>query len=316
MTTFRSPIAGCAVAATLLLASCGSGDAAPSAAGDASAAAVDTENTSTGDSSNGTSSTVAVTTTEVPPTTAPPAEGSDDSVLPTATTEPPPTSDPCEVKCPIGDDERAAVQRTIDAYNSGDWEAFLATVVEAEPDWETPIGPQSADLVRFDFGWSAALNGVWTLGECFTTHSDVACDVSIADDVHRGLGPIGLPPSECRIYVQFVDGLVDIRRYDLAPCHSKYDSAFHGFGRWFEENYPDLDPVQGLHYRAWNQTDLTAPARAAEHLGEYVAFRRDHAGLDPWDPGDLTHEYPDDGDDGNDGNAGNDGDDSDDDHDH
>jgi hypothetical protein len=139
-------------------------------------------------------------------------------------------------------------------------------VEDDEPVFATPVGEQSTVLVELDFIWSAAMNNVWTLGECLDIRDDIHCDVTIEDDLHRGLADLGLEPGECKLIVAVEDGLVDWKRYDLYPCHTDYDVAMHTFGGWFIVNYPGEEPIDGAHYRGWNQPDTTAGQRANDHL--------------------------------------------------
>lgn len=163
------------------------------------------------------------------------------------------------------------------AYNAGDWDAWIETLVDDEPEWSTPAGPQNTQLIRFDFEWSAGLSETWTLGDCIQRSFDVSCTVSIEDEVHRALAYRGLEPSSCRFAVAVVDGKIDLVSYDLAPCHEQYDQSFHVLGKWFEETYPDEDTVQGAHYRAWNQPDPSRATRVAQVLPEFVAFLDERA---------------------------------------
>lgn len=203
-----------------------------------------------------TSSGNVATTTQAPPTT--------DSE--------PVTTEACSTKCPLDDETAASVEAIVDAYNGGNWDDFTRVLQDPEPEWDTTAGPQNPDLVRFDFLWSTAMNEVWTLGECFEANGSIVCDVIMEDDLHRGLSSLGLPVSECRLFLRSDDaGGLEIIKYELFPCHAEYDVAMHAYGDWFERTYPDLDPIAGFHYRGWNQTDETAGPRAAAHLEEYVA---------------------------------------------
>ena len=108
-------------------------------------------------------------------------------------------------------------------------------------------------------------------GALFDQYGVISRQVVIEDDLHRALAPFGFPASRCSISMELADGRLRPLRYDaLFGCFGAYDVAMHQYGGWFEEQYPDLEPIQGVHYRAWNQTDETAPARAAEHLDEWI----------------------------------------------
>jgi hypothetical protein len=200
--------------------------------------------------------TTARTTTIAPTTTA---------VAITTTTEP-----PCEIKCPIADTDYALIGASVAAYNSGDWNRWLDTIADEEPVFATPVGEQTTVLVEADFIWSAAMNEVWTLGECHDVRGDIHCDVTIEDDLHRGFADLGLEPSECKIIVAVNNGLVDWKKYDLYPCHAGYDVAMHWYNGWFLANYPGEDSIDGPNYRGWNQSDTTAAQRAQEHLQIYL----------------------------------------------
>lgn len=246
----RSPrrLATLAVAATLL-AACGSSENEPGqASGEQPVAPAATDPPVT----TAAPTTTAPTTTIAPTTTAAPT---------TTTTEP-----PCEVKCPIEDTDYALIGASVAAYNSGDWDTWLGTIADEAPFFATPIGDQTTALVEFDFIWSAAMNEVWTLGECLDIRGDIHCEVTIEDDLHRGLADVGLEPAECKIIVAIDDGLVDWKKYDLYPCHSGYDVAMHTFGGWFSVSYPGEVAIDGHHYRGWNQPDITAGQRAQDHL--------------------------------------------------
>ncbi len=82
-------------------------------------------------------------------------------------------------------------------------------------------------------------------------------------------------PSECRFWFDIAPDFsgvltAKITQHILEPCHRGYDSAMHAYGAWFDKTYPDEEPIQGRHYRAWTQPDETAGARAAAHLDEYL----------------------------------------------
>ena len=62
-----------------------------------------------------------------------------------------------------------------------------------------------------------------------------------------------------------------VRRYDVSSCFGQYDVYFHLFGNWYEDNHPGEEPIQGVHYRAWNQFNETAPQRAIEALPAFLA---------------------------------------------
>lgn len=247
-----------AVGLTVLTA-CGDSDTAPAAGPSPQATAASTMAPTTPPA------TAATTTEAVPDTT--------EAVTATEpTTAAPTTEAECTSNCPITESERSAIEAMIDTYNVGDWQAWLATLTDEMPTWATPVGNQSTELVQFDFNWSASLNEVWTLGDCVQRPFDIYCAVTIEDDFHRGIAVLDIGPSECSIAVRVEDGLVDLLGYDLYPCHEDYDNAWHGFGGWFETTHPGDDPIHGVHYRGWNQTDPEAPARAAAALPGFLEW--------------------------------------------
>ena len=151
-------LAALAVAASLL-AACGSSEKEPGqASGEQQVAPAATDPPVT---------TAAPTTTTAPTTTIAPTT----TAAPTTTT----TEPPCEVKCPIEDTDYALIGASVAAYNSGDWDTWLGTIADDEPVFATPIGDQTTGLVEFDFIWSAAMNEVWTLGECLDVRGDIHC---------------------------------------------------------------------------------------------------------------------------------------------
>lgn len=237
--------------AALLFSACGASD---SSATEATTAATELSNPASATS---------------PPASSPPASSEPaPATTATSTTTTTTTEPPCEVKCPVAEEERAVIQGSIDAYNSHDWQRWLASVADDEPAFATPVGPQTPALVEFDFIWSTAMSDIWTLGECLETRGAIKCDVTMEDDLHRALA---IAPSECSVSMTIKGDLADWTQYNLFPCHSEYDVAMHQFGEWFLANNPGVDSIWGHHYRGWNQQDTTAGARAAEALDEYVA---------------------------------------------
>ena len=188
----------------------------------------------------------------------------------TAPTTAPATTEPCGQSCSLTDDQQAAVDSFFEAYNGDDWNALLATLAADEPAWNfTSSVEQSTDLMRYDFIWASALDQVTTVDKCFGQYEAIVCLVDVEDDVHRLLAPYGMEPSACKMAFEFRDGLVDTRSFNAFDCFRLYDGVMHTYGEWFASTYPDLDPISGAHYRAWNQTDETAGARAAEYLDEW-----------------------------------------------
>lgn len=247
------------VAAFLVLAVLVAGCGADPVDVDSSADPVPSATTSTEDVTSTTAE--ASTSTAAAPTT-------------TASTRPPTTEAPdCDAECPLSADELAAVQEMLDAYNAADWEAFTASQRSDSPEWNSPVGFINNDYVRWDFIWSEAMSEIWTLGDCYGTDDGQTCRILIEDDLHRALE---LDPSDCRFWFDIAPDAsgaltAKITEYVLEPCHRGYDSAMHAYGAWFERTYPGEEPIQGLHYRAWNQPDETAGERAAAHLDEYIA---------------------------------------------
>ena len=265
--TTRRPRRVSALLATglIVLAACGDGDEAPVAQPSPEATTASTTTPPT------TEAPLAATTTAAVPETTEAAPEPEPTT--SATAAPVPTTEPeCTVDCPITESERSAIEGMIDAYNAGDWQAWLATLTDEMPTWDTPVGKQPTELVEFDFNWSASLNEVWTLGDCVQRRFDIFCEVTIEDDFHRGIAALDVGASECSIAIRVEDGLVDLLGYNLYPCHEDYDHAWHGFGGWFETTHPDDDPIQGVHYRGWNQTDPEAPARAVAALPEFLEW--------------------------------------------
>lgn len=182
------------------------------------------------------------------------------------------TAEACVSNCPVDAETMTQIDAIFDAYNSHDWQLFTDTLQDPEPSWTTPLGDASAELVKQDFIWSTALNDRWTVTDCVDADVRIICTVLIEDDLHRALAPLGLEPAECRFFLgPKDDGVMDIRQYEITPCFNGYDIAMHAFGIWYETSYPDEDPIQGFHYRAWNQPDETAGDRAASVLAEYIA---------------------------------------------
>ena len=172
----------------------------------------------------------------------------------------------------VAADVLAAAEAMVEAYNAGDWDAFTAVLGTTEPTWETGIGVASTDHIRADFDWSQALNQIMTLDGCVEDFGFLTCNVIIEDDVHRAVVDFGIEPSRCRMVFEVEDGpILSPVRYDLTTCFAGYDQAFHVFGGWYEETYPDEETIQGFHYRAWNQFGEGAPERAAAVLAEWVA---------------------------------------------
>lgn len=166
----------------------------------------------------------------------------------------------------------AAAEALVAAYNAGDWEAFTAVLGTGEPTWETGIGQASTNHIRADFEWAFALNQVMTLDGCVEDFGFLTCNLVMEDDIHRAVVAYGIEPSRCRMVFEVQEGpILAPARYDLTTCFAGYDQAFHAFGDWFEETYPAEEPIQGFHYRAWNQFGEGAPERAAAALAEWVA---------------------------------------------
>lgn len=200
---------------------------------------------------------------------------------PTATPTPTPTAtatptdaanddedDPCR-GC-VSPEDMAAIVTLVDAYNTGDWDVFTAAMGTTEPSWETGFGRAQDFHIRADLQWAAALNQVWILGDCLGFEGTVVCDLTVEDDFHRALGEDwGVPPSECGMTVDVAAEPPVITRYRI-DCHFSYDLMFHAYGSWFRSAYPDQEPIEGFHYRGWNQFGEGAPDRAAAHLDEWV----------------------------------------------
>lgn len=257
--TWRTSVALLTV--PLALAACGGDDDADASSPPAATAAATSPETSV----TATTSPTTAPATTVPDATAPPT-----TVPPTTV---PPTTESCGSQCPLSDDQQTAVDGFFDAYNGDDWDTFRSVLVDEEVAWNfSPVIVQTEELMRYDFLWSAGLNETWVPERCVDQYGIISCVVIMEDDIHRSLAPFGFPASRCGITIEVDDGAVRPLRYDaiLTGCHQAYDVAMHMFGAWFDEHYPELDPIHGVHYRAWNQTDETAPGRASEHLDEWL----------------------------------------------
>ena len=177
----------------------------------------------------------------------------------------------CGDNCPTPE-ALTAMETLISAYNAGDWEAFTAAMGTDEPTWETGLGEASTEHIRADFEWAQALNQEMTVDGCVQNAGLLTCQVIIEDDIHRAVVDFGLEPSRCKMIFEVQDDLtLAPARYELTTCFAGYDQAFHAFGDWFEATYPDEEPIQGFHYRAWNQFGEGAPERAAAVIDEWVA---------------------------------------------
>lgn len=235
-------------------------------------------------------STSPAPTTAVPatfPVTEPEPESTTPDTAIEATT--PPTTESCGAFCPLTDEQQAATDAFFAAYNGDDWQAFLDVLATEDPSWTiTPEISQDAELMRYDFIWSASMNETWTPERCVDQYGVVSCSVAMEDDLHRLLAPHGMEPSVCQVSLEVVDGRALPKRYDaLFGCHRIYDGAMHFYGAWFDGAYPEEEPIQGAHYRGWNQTDETAGERAATHLDEW-AVEVDAAFADGGDIFDVT----------------------------
>jgi hypothetical protein len=178
--------------------------------------------------------------------------------------------DPCR-GC-VSPEDMTAIVALVDAYNTGEWDAFSAAMGTTEPSWETGFGTAQDIHIRADLEWAAALNQTWTLGDCVGAEGFVVCDLTVEDDFHRALGEDwGVPPSECGLTVNVAEAPPVITRYRIDSCFLGYDLMFHAYGSWFESAYPEQEGIEGFHYRAWNQFGEGAPERAAAHLDEWVA---------------------------------------------
>lgn len=256
-TTTRRP-AAVLVATCLSLVACGASEPADEAGPPAST----TPGTERAESPPQSTPTTARQTT-MPPTTAPP------TTAPPTTA--PPTTEPCGLSCPLTDEQQAAVDAFFEAYNGGDWDALLVTLATDEPEWSFgSTAVQGTELMRDDLIWANAMGQVTTVDKCFSQNESViVCLVQIEDDIHRLFAPYGMEASRCKMAFDHVeDGLIP-RSFNAFDCFGIYDGVMHAYGGWFAAEYPDLDPIEGVHYRGWNQTDETAGARAAEHLAEW-----------------------------------------------
>jgi hypothetical protein len=235
------------------------------------AVAADTEPASTSDAAAAASPTtvaIAAPATTSPPTTAPPVSTAPSSTSPATS---PPTTESCGAFCPLTEVQQAAVDRFFEAYNGDDWDALLAATADGAPQWQlNPVTVQNTELVRYDFIWAAGMNQVTTTDRCVDQYGIVACTVTIEDDLHRALAPFGAEPSTCQMSFDVADGALQPKSFSAFDCFFWYDGAMHSYGEWFASEYPDLDPISGVHYRAWNQTDESAAARASEHLDRWV----------------------------------------------
>ncbi len=197
-------------------------------------------------------------------------DGETDHDEPADTDDTEDATDDCP-RCP-SDEARAVVEEIVAAYNTHDWETFTTTLGTTEPTWDAVIGQAERIHIEADMRWAAALDETWTLGTCLDVGGFIDCSLVVEDAVHRAFVDWGLEPSACRLHVE-VDGEVPVvRRYDISVCFGEYDFAFHQFGAWYAENHPGEEPIQGVHYRAWNQFNETAPARAAAALPAFVEF--------------------------------------------
>lgn len=233
------------------VAACGEDDETDAAAGVAASQAT-TEHVTT----SAIASTTTTTAVEEPTTTTATPSSTETSIA-ECTEEP----------CPIPAEDRQWIDEFVTIYNGGTWEEFTAHVGSDQPTWGSPLGPIEPEWIRGDFRWSRALNEKWEIEDCTESDGIYVCTILIEDDLHRGMG---LEPSSCRFHFSSTDGIVQPSEYEIVPCHEGYDAAMHAFGSWFERTYPDLEPIQGFHYRAWNQLSETAPSLAGQYLGEFL----------------------------------------------
>lgn len=233
--------------------------------GDSRAAAAATVPTPTAPPSSAAATTVATTAAA----TDSDIDGTTPSTAAVATS--PPTTESCGAFCPLTDEQQSATDSFFAAYNGGDWAAFLGVLATDQPTWVMTVDQtQSTELMRNDFIWSASMNETWVPERCVDQYGIVSCSVIMEDDLHRLLAPHGMEPSICQVSFDVVGGNALPKRYDaLTGCHGIYDGAMHYYGAWYEQENPGESPIQGPHYRAWNQTDETAGDRASEHLAEW-----------------------------------------------
>ena len=216
----------------------------------------------------------AVAATTAPPTTAAPTTAAPTTVEATTTIAPttaPPTTEPCGSQCPPSDADQVLLDEFFAAYDGGDWDAFLATLGTDDPTWRfSPTQTQPADLMRYDMIWAHAIGQTTEPESCVDQYGTIRCTVIIEDDFHRALIPYGGTSSTCTMSMTIEDGGVVPGDFSGFDCFRGYDLMMHLYGEWFAEQYPDQPRIDGFHYRAWNQTDETAGARAAEHLDEFI----------------------------------------------
>ncbi len=187
----------------------------------------------------------------------------------TSTTTAPSTTEACDT-C-LSEEAEAAIGAFVAAWDEGDWETFSAIQGGGELEWEADIGTATEAHIDADFRWGVALNQDVSIERCVDANGAIACDLVFEDDIHRATAAFGLEPSVCRFNFRVDDGVVEVVREEIGTCFTGYDQAMHTYGTWFEETHPDLEPIQGFHYRAWNQFGDGAPERAVEYLDDWIA---------------------------------------------
>ena len=195
----------------------------------------------------------------------------------TTTTSLPGTSTSIETTTTLGTraataEETAPMEAFINAYVSQDG-AAIESVFAGQPEVEFKIvGGNTATwtlaLMLKDAAFSAAVLDDWQLDRCTYTYGRVSCRVTVQDELgrRRGLNPVVLT----FLYTVQGDQWTDVV-WNAFDAFRGFDVEMHTYGDWYEAEYPDRDPIQGDHYRAWHVDDPTAGNRFMESLDDYMA---------------------------------------------
>jgi hypothetical protein len=185
-----------------------------------------------------------------------------------------PTQAPTSVVDPrLDQTTQALVDQFVAIYNAGNAEAFAAFL---HPDFERLITreriaePQPQEPVLVLYGVDAALNMEVTLA-CTATPSQLLCDVTKYDDLHRVLGIEASP--DRRWTLTFEDGLLRTWGEHRENQAVDYEiEAITPFLDWMRENHPQVPSLFPFVDGDWTVRDGIGED-VANFVAEWAASR-------------------------------------------
>ena len=168
-------------------------------------------------------------------------------------------------------EEQAPMNAFVEAYATQDASA-MASAFEGQPEIEFYVRENQGvmwtlDLMQKDAAFSSTVHDHWTVDDCALRYGRVSCRLSIQDELGR---LAGLDPATPTLSYTAVDGQWTEVVWNGFEAWDLIHREMHTYGNWYEAEYPDRAPIQGLHYRGWNVEDLTAADRYVDSLYDYL----------------------------------------------